>query len=251
MTSVSSMQGGETGSMTQRTDAPPEAVRPVATETPVPSSDGSALTLSAPASTAPAASTEPNPQDAPPGTAHLPTTAEVLAPATPTGRSTPFPDAGRARRARFAPSVLVVPRIGIEAVVVPVGVTPDGQLEAPVDYRRAGWYQDGPAPGEPGRAILDGHVDSRTGPAVFYRLRELRHGDEITIRLGGTGEVRTFVVRESSRYWTDEVPLDLVYGPSDRPELVLITCAGRFDRGGGGYQQRQIVIAAMHDGAGE
>ena len=40
---------------------------------------------------------------------------------------------------------------------------------------KAGWYADGTAPGDTGPAVLAGHVDSKRGPAVFYRLREVDH----------------------------------------------------------------------------
>lgn len=163
---------------------------------------------------------------------------------------TPFPEAARARQARFAPSRLNIPRIGIDAIVVPVGVTADGQLEAPGDYSTVGWYEAGPAPGEVARAVIDGHLDSRDGPAVFYRLRELAPGDEIIVRSGRSGSELTFIVRETASFPTVEAPLDRVFGPSDRPELVLITCDGPFDRGGGGYLERRIVVAELRDSPG-
>jgi sortase (surface protein transpeptidase) len=152
--------------------------------------------------------------------------------------------------ARFAPSAIVIPRIGVDAVVVPVGVTPDGAIDAPADYNAVGWYQHGPAPGESGRAIIDGHLDSRDGPAVFYRLRDLVPGDEIVIRTSVTSSELTFIVRESWQYWTADAPLDRFYAASDRPELVLITCDGPFDRDRGGYLQRRIVIAELRDDSG-
>jgi sortase (surface protein transpeptidase) len=174
-------------------------------------------------------------------------TATSRAGRTPEIAPTPFPEAARARQARFAPSRLTIPRIGIDAVVVPAGVTADGQLEAPGDYSTVGWYEDGPAPGETARAVIDGHLDSRGGPAVFYRLGELVPGDELIVLSGRSGGELTFIVRETASFPTAEVPLDLVFGPSDRPELVLITCDGAFDRGGGGYLERRIVFADLCD----
>jgi len=160
--------------------------------------------------------------------------------------STPFPEAGRAQLARFAPMSLVIPRIGIDAAIVPVGVTDGGQLAAPADYSTVGWFEAGALPGDPGRAVLDGHLDSRTGPAVFYNLDDLAPGDEIVVRMGTGRPDLTFVVRESVVFWTDEAPLDRVFGPSERAELILITCDGPFDGGGGGYLQRRIVFAELH-----
>jgi sortase (surface protein transpeptidase) len=163
---------------------------------------------------------------------------------------TPFPEVAPARRARFAPSRLNIPRIGIDTAVVPVGVTADGQLGTPGDYSTVGWYEDGPAPGEAGRAIIDGHLDSRDGPAVFYRLEELAPGDEIIVRSGRAGDELRFIVREVASFPSAEAPLDQLFGPSDRPELVLITCDGPFDRAGGGYLERLIVFAEFVESPG-
>jgi sortase (surface protein transpeptidase) len=51
----------------------------------------------------------------------------------------------------------------------------------------AGWFTGGPMPGQLGPAVIAGHVDSRTGPAVFHRLRDLRPGDQIRVRDGAGG----------------------------------------------------------------
>jgi hypothetical protein len=191
------------------------------------------------------------PTATPTATPDLPDPKPTVAAETPAPARTPIPlpDAGRAQMARFAPAALVIPRIGIDAGIVPVGVTPEGQLEAPADYNTVGWYQSGPLPGEPGRAVLDGHLDSRTGPAVFYRLGELVAGDEIIVRMGAGRDDQTFVVTESSVYWTNEAPLDRIFGAAEQAELVLITCDGPFDGGGGGYLQRRVIFATLTNGA--
>jgi LPXTG-site transpeptidase (sortase) family protein len=164
---------------------------------------------------------------------------------------TAFPEIAAADTARFAPVRLLVPRISVDAAIVPVGQTADGRLAAPADYASVGWYQFGPLPGERGRAVLAGHLDSRTGPAVFYRLSDLAAGDEIRLRSGGTGRELTFIVRETSQYSTDEVPLESVFGTTDGQELILITCEGRFDPDAGGYLQRRIVVAELRAGPHE
>lgn len=171
---------------------------------------------------------------------------------TPTPEPTPepraplvIPEVGRATTARFAPAGIAIPRIGVEARIESLGVTPEGQMEDPDDYGAVGWYRHGPTPGEAGRAVMAGHLDSQTGPAVFYRLGDLAPGDEIVVRRGGQAGDLVFVVRETARYRTAEVPLDRVYGPSERPELVLITCAGAFDRGARAYDERLIVVAEL------
>lgn len=119
-------------------------------------------------------------------------------------------------------------------------------MEAPAFYDQVGWLRSGVVPGEVGRAVLAGHVDSKTGPAVFYDLRELQPGAIINVTTGGPGEVVQFVVREIAQFPESETPLERVFGPSDRRELVLITCAGTFDRALDAYDQRLVVYAELH-----
>lgn len=166
----------------------------------------------------------------------------------PSPTPTPFPSVGRAALARFAPTSISIPRLGVDTRIVSLGTTEEGRLEAPPDYESVGWYHLGPVPGEVGRAILAGHLDSRTGPAVFFRLGELAAGDEIIIRPGGAAPELIFTVSETTLYWTEEVPPDVVYGSADQPELILITCGGPFDRDSRNYLQRQIVRAELRTG---
>ena len=85
-----------------------------------------------------------------------------------------------------------IPAVGVDALLVPVGLRADRTMEVPpVD--QAGWYEPGPRPGEAGPAVIVGHVDSRRGPAVFFRLRDLRPGDRIVVGLDG-GAARSFLV---------------------------------------------------------
>ena len=54
-------------------------------------------------------------------------------------------------------------------------------MRPPVDFVKVGYYREGPMPGDPGPAVLAGHVDDTSGPKVFFRLRELRAGDPVVI----------------------------------------------------------------------
>src|SRR4029079_10704358 len=91
------------------------------------------------------------------------------------------------------PLRLRVPAIGVDAPIIPLGLNPDGTLQVPTSFSNAGWFRPGPEPGERGAAVIAGHVDSTAGPGVFYRLRALRTGDDITITVDG-GSVVHFVV---------------------------------------------------------
>ena len=80
-----------------------------------------------------------------------------------------------------------------------LGLDADGALEVPADFGTAGWWSGGARPGEPGPAVIAGHVDSRSGPAVFFRLGELRRGDRVTI-VRADGTRARFAVERSARY---------------------------------------------------
>jgi len=137
-----------------------------------------------------------------------------------------------------------IPAIGVSAPTVPLALLPDGRLAAPRGFAEVGWNRSGPEPGEPGTAVLAGHVDSRTGPAVFFRLRELRPGALVYVdRADGTSA--EFVVRRLAGYPKDAVPAAEVYGPDGGVSLRLITCGGEFDETRGSYRDNVVVFADL------
>lgn len=163
---------------------------------------------------------------------------EPPAPAGPD--ATPAPTRRDRRAAR--PVRISIPAIGVRAPVIPLGLDEAGALEVPQDFSQTGWWTGGSRPGERGPAVIVGHVDSRTGPAVFYRLGALRTGDEIVVeRADGTNA--RFHVQRSSRYAKASFPTTAVYGPTSRPALRLITCSGTFDRETGHYVDNTVVFA--------
>ncbi len=142
------------------------------------------------------------------------------------------------------PTRVTIPAIGVTADVVPLGLLPDGSLEAPKDFSLTGWYRNGPEPGEPGAAVIAGHVDSRQGPAVFFRLREVAPGNEILVETADGGSVR-FVVERVEEHPKRAFPTAAVYGPTPEPTLRLITCGGTFDRTARSYQNNVVVFAKL------
>jgi sortase (surface protein transpeptidase) len=140
------------------------------------------------------------------------------------------------------PVRLRVPDIDVDAAVIPLGLQPDGALEVPQDFSETGWYTAGPEPGEPGSAVIAGHVDSKRGPAVFFRLQELRPGAIVEVA-GEDGSTMRFSVDRIERHPKDRFPTDMVYGPTDEVALRLITCGGTFDRSSGHYRDNVIVFA--------
>jgi sortase (surface protein transpeptidase) len=140
------------------------------------------------------------------------------------------------------PSTLAIPSIGVRAPIVGVGRKQNGAMQTP-DPGQVGWYQPGPKPGDPGPAVLVGHVDSRTGPDVFYRLGQLRPGDDILVgRPDGT--TSRFLVGRLERHPKDALPTSRIWTKAKRPLLRLITCTGSFDRASGHYRDNLIVYAS-------
>ena len=143
------------------------------------------------------------------------------------------------------PAVIRIPRLEVEASIIPLGLNDDGSIEVPEDPDQAGWWLGGPEPGETGPAVILGHVDSQEeGPAVFFYLQYLDPGDEIHIdRVDGS--TITYVVESTERHDKDEFPTDAVYGPTEKPTLRLVTCGGDFDFGVRTYQDNVIVFASL------
>ena len=143
------------------------------------------------------------------------------------------------------PAVIRIPRLEVEASIIPLGLQDDGSIEVPEDPDQAGWWLGGPEPGETGPAVILGHVDSQEeGPAVFFYLQYLDPGDQIHIdRVDGS--TITYVVEATERHNKDEFPTDAVYGPTDQPTLRLVTCGGDFDFGVRTYEDNVIVFASL------
>jgi hypothetical protein len=137
-----------------------------------------------------------------------------------------------------------VPALRIDAAMEPLYRDSTGVL-LPPENGRAGWYEAGPEPGELGRAVLAGHVDSRTGPDVFLNLRRASAGDRVLVDLAD-GSTLTFVVDSVGLYAKDEFPTARVYGgPHRRAEVRLITCGGPYLRSRGGYQGNVVVFGHL------
>jgi hypothetical protein len=142
------------------------------------------------------------------------------------------------------PSRISIPRIGVASALDRLGRAPDGTIQEPRRWQVAGWYALGARPGDPGSAVILGHVDSKRGPAVFFRLRELRRGDQIEVRRADGSAVR-FVVERTEQYPKRRFPTDEVYYPTLTPALRLVTCGGSFDATSGHYRSNIIVFATM------
>lgn len=146
-----------------------------------------------------------------------------------------------------APVSLDIPAIGVaESTLSTLGLNPDETVEVPTDFDRAGWFALGPTPGESGAAVILGHVDSTTGPAVFFRLGALAPGDRIEVGLAD-GRVARFVVDSVETFEKQAFPAERVYTSDGSPDLQLVTCGGEFDRATGHYLSNVVVFTSFTD----
>lgn len=137
-----------------------------------------------------------------------------------------------------------IPAIGVESPLQRLGRNADGTVEVPSRWGVAGWFAQGPRPGELAPALIVGHVDSRAGPAVFHQLRALRRGDEVVVQRRDGPSAR-FVVQRLRRRDKDRFPTKAVYFPTLEPTLRLVTCGGPFDASVGHYRDNVIVFATL------
>ncbi|WBB79595.1 class F sortase [Micromonospora sp. WMMD882] len=144
------------------------------------------------------------------------------------------------------PVELDIQAIDLRAPVHHVGLAPDGTIGVPDERRahEAAWYDQGPTPGQYGPAVIVGHVDTSTGPAVFHDLRRLRAGDRIEVDRADRS-VAVFEVNAVERFAKERLPVDEVYGDFSRPNLRLITCGGRWVGGPTGYADNVVVFASL------
>jgi len=132
----------------------------------------------------------------------------------------------------------------LAASVGPLGLNPDDTVQVPKNPDRAGWYRLGPSPGEMGSAVIIGHVDSKTGPAVFYRLSSLRVGNKIAVTLAD-GVIANFQVDRVVTYPNAKFPANRVYSANGPPTLKLVTCGGPYDHHARTYTANVVVYASL------
>ncbi|MFI0484196.1 class F sortase [Actinomadura sp. 9N215] len=184
-----------------------------------------------------------------PATAAPPARATAAPPARAPGAPTdtgPGPAATTTALPRSVPLRLDVPRIDVRTPLMKLAKNPDQTVETPPLARagEAGWYRLGAAPGSRGAAVIIGHVDTATGPAVFARLRDLRPGDRADV-LRADGRTAVFRIDSVERVGKNRFPTGRVYGDPGHAAIRLITCGGRFDRRAGHYADNVIAFGRL------
>ncbi|MGW4562256.1 class F sortase [Streptomyces sp. NPDC004561] len=152
----------------------------------------------------------------------------------------PLPDA--------LPQRLDIPRLGVRAPVVARGLDARGAVDPP-PFDQAGvvgWYGAGAKPGAGGTALMVGHVDTLTRPAVFYGLSTLAPGATVRV-VRSDGKVAEFTVDDVRVLPRAGFDARQAYGTREpgRAELRLITCGGAFDRTSGSYTANVVVSAYL------
>ena len=163
--------------------------------------------------------------------------------AAPTGRAV-LPVSLPAVQQIPRPVWLTIPAIGVKAPIVNLGLNRNGTLQVPGNTTVVGWYVNSPRPGAIGSAIIAGHVDSRSGPGVFFWLHTMRPGDRIYVRRAD-GTLAVFTVTAVQMYAKSRFPTAMVYGPVPDAELRLITCGGTFDYTRRSYLSNVVVYARL------
>jgi Sortase domain len=148
---------------------------------------------------------------------------------------------------RSIPVSVDIPAIGVHSQLLRLGVNADGTVQVPpitTGADEAAWLRYSATPGQIGASVIEGHVDSYRGPAVFFRLGALHPGDMIDVTLadGDTGIFRVTGVRE---YAKDKFPANEIYSDANYAALRLITCGGAFDYATGHYLSSTVVFASL------
>ncbi|WP_078955811.1 class F sortase [Streptomyces sp. NRRL B-1140] len=165
-------------------------------------------------------------------------------PDTPASTAPDRSDGPRLPRSR--PVRLLIPKISVDAPFTDLALNDFGQLEPPPpnDTNLVGWYAKGHTPGEAGTAIIAGHVDTATSPAVFAGLSALKKGDRFQVTRAD-GSKATFAVDATESFEKDEFPSKRVYGDTPRAQVRLITCSGSYDRQARDYTENLVVFAHL------
>ena len=205
----------------------------------------SALMTSAALATPPIAGPVATSAQPPPALTLAPAAAVPKTPAVPKTAVVPKTAPAPAATSSTSPPVRVtIPSIGVDSGLDKLGVDRSGILVPPATWGRAGWFSAGTIPGDVGPALIAGHIDSTSGPAVFAKLSTLKPG-ALVIVTEADGKRLTFEVDSGRSYPKTAFPTSVVYGPTPLRALRLVTCTGTFDHATGHYLDNYIAYAHL------
>lgn len=148
------------------------------------------------------------------------------------------------KRKGIIPATIEIPAINVKTNIEQVGTLKDGRMDVPKDPDNIGWYKPGTLPGDPGNAVLAGHVDDLTSPAVFYDLHKLVNGDKIIVK-DQNGETLTFEVYDLKTFPRLDSPIEDIFGFSYASTLNLITCSGDYDPNTTERSERTVIYSKL------
>jgi sortase family protein len=148
---------------------------------------------------------------------------------------------------RSVPVSVDIPAIGVHSELLHLGLNANGSLQVPPLNTSAGvaaWYKYSVTPGQIGTSVIEGHVDSYQGPAIFFRLGALKPGDTVDVKLSD-GVTAIFRISGVRRYLKVDFPAKTIYGAANYAALRLITCGGAFDYTTRHYLGSTVVFASL------
>ncbi|CQR55443.1 peptidase C60 sortase A and B [Paenibacillus riograndensis SBR5] len=144
----------------------------------------------------------------------------------------------------FMPDLLTIPAISVKAGIQPVSLLENGQMDVPDNTEITGILFPGVLPGGKGNVIIDGHVDSYSGPAVFFKLKKLKQGDKVIVS-SKTGRQLTYIVESVEAFTPAEAPMERIFGETGERRMNLITCTGRYSRKKKEHEKRLIIFTKL------
>jgi hypothetical protein len=142
------------------------------------------------------------------------------------------------------PTEISVPTVGIHSILTRLDRNSDGTVEVPTSFHVAGWYRHSVTPGQIGPTVILGHVDSTSGPGIFYRIGSLQPGDTVSVTRAD-GRIVTFVITGVRQYDKSAFPTLDVYGNTSVPTIRLVTCGGAFDSATHHYRANIVAFGEL------
>jgi sortase (surface protein transpeptidase) len=160
-------------------------------------------------------------------------------------------------------ALLEIPAIGVHAPLVPTGAEGapgTASLTIPDNIHTVAWWdgtvldghrvvhENAPSPGQPGVAVIAGHIDSAAaGPGALFDLRDLAKGDTIEI-VDSLGRISNWTVSSPPETALKTNLPSALWVSNGPPKLALVTCGGPFDTATGHYLDNVIVWATPQTG---
>lgn len=144
-----------------------------------------------------------------------------------------------------APQKLIIPSLNIVSTILPVGRETNNEMSLPDSLTDSGWYKDGAAPGNPGKAVIAAHTGYPNKPSQFRKLEQLLPKDTFSVT-DTAGNIAEFEIIQKATYRPEEAPLTSIFGDSPTHRLALITCAGEWQPASESYTHRLVIFAVRY-----